>query len=167
LIALSAYSEAEERKKAADVGMEAFITKPFKRDAIATLLGAILDGDSTENKAPGIAQEAASAVFDRTPVDEMVSLMGSEATGQIANSLEAEGIENISALRTAVAASNAAVAERAAHTLGLESAGHLLRQVEADIRQGNLPSEETVIRAEAFFHDGLSELKLHLSNGAL
>lgn len=174
LIALSAYSEAEERKKAADVGMEAFITKPFKRDAIATLLGAILDGDSAENKAPGIAQEAASAVFDRTPVDEMVSLMGSEATGQIANSLEAEGIENISALRTAVAASNAAVAERAAHTLassclslGLESAGHLLRQVEADIRQGNLPSEETVTRAEAFFHDGLSELKLHLSNGAL
>ena len=174
LIALSAYSEAEEQKKAADVGMEAFITKPFKRDAIATLLGALLDGGSTENKAPGIAQDAASAVFDRTPVDEMVSLMGSEAAGQIANSLEVEGIENISALRTAVAASDAAVAEREAHTLassclslGLESAGHLLRQVEADIRRGNLPSEETVTRAEAFFHDGLSELKLHLSNGAL
>ena len=173
LIALSAYSEAEEQKKAADVGMEAFITKPFKRDAIATLLGALLDGDSTENKAPRIAQDAVSAVFDRTPVDEMVSLMGSEATGQIANSLEVEGIENMSALRTAVAASDAAVAEREAHTLassclslGLESAGHLLRQVEADTRQGNLPSEETVTRAEAFFHDGLSELKLHLSNGA-
>ena len=173
LIALSAYSEAEEQEKAADVGMEAFITKPFKRDAIATLLGALLDGDSTENKAPRIAQDAVSAVFDRTPVDEMVSLMGSEATGQIANSLEVEGIENMSALRTAVAASDAAVAEREAHTLassclslGLESAGHLLRQVEADTRQGNLPSEETVTRAEAFFHDGLSELKLHLSNGA-
>ena len=173
LIALSAYSEVEEQKKAADVGMEVFITKPFKRDAIASLLGAILDGDSTENMAPAIAQDSESAVFDMTPVNDMMSLMGSEATRQIAKSLKVEGIENISALRTAVAASDAVVAEREAHTLassclslGLESAGHLLRQIEADIRQGNLPTEETVIRAEMFFHDGLNGLRSHLSNAA-
>ena len=173
LIALSAYSEAEEQKKAADVGMAAFITKPFKRDAIASLLGALVDGDSTENKARDIGQGGASAIFDATPVDEMIELMGCEATSQIANSLEAEGTENISAFKTAVAAGDAVLAEREAHTLassclslGLESAGHLLRQVEADIRQGNLPADETVTRAEAFFHDGLTGLKSHLSNAA-
>ena len=173
LIALSAYSEAEEQKKAADVGMEAFITKPFKRDAIASLLGTLIDGEPTEDKVTEVAIDDMSAIFDATPVDEMIELMGCEATSQIANSLEAEGTENISAFKTAVAAGDAVLAEREAHTLassclslGLESAGHLLRQVEADIRQGNLPADETVTRAEAFFHDGLTGLKAHLSNAA-
>jgi signal transduction histidine kinase/CheY-like chemotaxis protein/HPt (histidine-containing phosphotransfer) domain-containing protein len=173
LIALSAYSEAEEQKKAADVGMTAFITKPFKRDAIASLLGALIDGEPTEDKLTEVAIDDTSAIFDTTPVDEMIELMGCEATSQIANSLEAEGTENMRALKTAVAAGDALVAEREAHTLassclslGLESAGHLLRQVELDIRQGHLPAEETVARAESFFHDGLSGLRLHLSSAA-
>ena len=173
LIALSAYSEAEEQKKAADVGMTAFITKPFKRDAIASLLGALIDGELTEDKVTEVAMDDMPAIFDTTPVDEMIELMGCEATSQIANSLEAEGTENMSALKTAVAAGEALVAEREAHTLassclslGLESAGHLLRQVEGDIRQGHLPAEATVTRAEAFFHDGLSGLRLHLSSAA-
>ena len=136
-------------------------------------MGALVDGGSTENKAREIGQGGASAIFDATPVDEMIELMGCEATSQIANSLEAEGTENISAFKTAVAAGDAVLAEREAHTLassclslGLESAGHLLRQVEADIRQSNLPADETVTRAEAFFHDGLTGLKSHLSNAA-
>ena len=173
LIALSAYSEAEEQKKAADVGMAAFITKPFKRDAIASLMGTLIDGEPTEDKVTEVAMDDTSAIFDTTPVDEMIELMGCEATSQIANSLEAEGTENMSALKTAVAAGEALVAEREAHTLassclslGLESAGHLLRQVEVDIRQGHLPAEETVARAEALFHDGLNGLRLHLSSAA-
>ena len=173
LIALSAYSEPEEQKKAADVGMAAFITKPFKREAIAAVLGELLDGDSSEKKAPEITQDAPSAVFDATPVDEMMSLLGSGATTEVANSLGLEGAENMGALKTAVSAGDAAVAEREAHTLassclslGLESAGHLLRQVEAGIRQGHLPAEATVIRAETLFHDGLDRLKSHLLNAA-
>lgn len=173
LIALSAYSEAEEQKKAADVGMAAFITKPFKRDAIASLLGTLIDGEPTEDQVTEVAIDDRSAIFDTTPVDEMIELMGFEATSQIASSVEAEGTENMSALKTAVAAVDAVVAEREAHTLassclslGLDSAGHLLRQVEVDIRQGHLPAEETVARAEAFFHDGLSGLRLHLSSAA-
>jgi len=173
LIALSAYSEAEEQKKAADVGMAAFITKPFKRDAIAVLLGALIDGDSTENKALAFGQRGASAIFDATPVDEMMSLMGSQATSEIASSLELEGNQNISALKAAVVAGDAVLAEREVHTLassclslGLESAAHLLRQVEVDLREGNLPSGATVTRAETFFLDGLSGLKSHLSNAA-
>ena len=107
LIALSAYSEAEEQKKAADVGMTAFITKPFKRGAIASLLGALIDGEPTEDKVTEVAMDDTPAIFDTTPVDEMIELMGCEATSQIANSLEAEGTENMSALKTAVAAGEA------------------------------------------------------------
>ena len=171
LIALSAYSEAGEQKKAADFGMTAFITKPFKRDAIASLLAELLDGDNLSEKAPESPQSGAQAVFDATLVDEMIALMGAEATGEIASSLELEGSENISALKAAVSAGDAPAAEREAHTLassclslGLKSAGTLLRQVEADIRQGNLPTEAAVRSAEGFFFDGLTSLRSHLLN---
>ena len=43
LLALSAYSEEEERQKAAQAGMSIFITKPFKRKDIADLLADLLD----------------------------------------------------------------------------------------------------------------------------
>jgi signal transduction histidine kinase/CheY-like chemotaxis protein/HPt (histidine-containing phosphotransfer) domain-containing protein len=171
LIALSAYSEAGEQKKAADVGMTAFITKPFKRDAIASLLAELLDGDNLSEKAPESPQSGAQAVFDATLVDEMIALMGAEATGEIASSLELEGSENISGLKAAVSAGDAPAAEREAHmlassclSLGLKSAGTLLRQVEADIRQGNLPTEAAVGSAEGFFFDGLTSLRSHLLN---
>ena len=110
-------------------------------------------------------------VFDPTLVDEMIALMGAEATGEIASSLELEGSENISALKAAVSAGDAPADEREAHTLassclslGLKSAGTLLRQVEADIRQGNLPTEAAVRSAEGFFFDGLTSLRSHLLN---
>ena len=171
LVALSAYSEAEEQRKATEVGMAAFITKPFKRHGISSLLGALLDPGVADEKPASPERETIQPVFDLAPVDEMIALMGTDATGQIADSLELEGCENINSLKTAISTVDVSSAEREAHTLassclslGLESAGRLLRQIEADIRKGDLPDEATVRRAEALFVDGLSNLRSHLSN---
>jgi HPt (histidine-containing phosphotransfer) domain-containing protein len=101
----------------------------------------------------------------------MIAIMGVEVTGQIASSLELEGAENIKALRMAVSIDDASSAEREAHTLassclslGLASVGTLLRQIETDIRKGDLPSKSTVELAESLFGDGLSQLRSHLSS---
>lgn len=171
LVALSAYSEAEEQKKAADAGMVAFITKPFKRDTISLLLSELIEGVSPRAHDASRAQNDSQSVFDETPVNEMIAIMGVEVTGQIASSLELEGAENIKALRMAVSIDDASSAEREAHTLassslslGLASVGTLLRQIETDIRKGDLPSKSTVELAESLFGDGLSQLRSHLSS---
>lgn len=151
LVALSAYSEAEEQKKAADAGMVAFITKPFKRDTISLLLSELIEGVSPRAHDASRARNDSQSVFDETPVNEMIAIMGVEATGQIASSLELEGAENIKDLRMAVSIDDVPSAEREAHTLassclslGLASVGTLLRQIETDIRKGDLPSKSTV-----------------------
>ena len=64
LLALSAYSEEEERQKAAQAGMSIFITKPFKRKDIADLLADLLDCEDVTGTQTIVKEVESSEIFD-------------------------------------------------------------------------------------------------------
>ena len=170
LVALSAYSEAKEKQEAADAGMVAFVTKPFKRDAIAALLASMLTMTELERSGSSSSEQQADAAFEPMDVAEMIELMGGEAVVTLANTLEVEGLENLQGLRSALVAMEYHTAEREAHTLassclalGLVSVGRQLRQVESDMRDGNRPDASVVPGLELMFTEGLANLRDHLS----
>ena len=170
LVALSAYSEAKEKQEAADAGMVAFVTKPFKRDAIAALLASMLTMTEFERSGSSSSEQQADAAFEPMDLAEMIELMGGEAVVTLANTLEVEGLENLQGLRSALVAMEYHTAEREAHTLassclalGLVSVGRQLRQVESDMRDGNRPDASVVPGLELMFTEGLANLRDHLN----
>ena len=173
LLALSAYSEEDERQKAAQAGMSIFITKPFKRKDIADLLADLLDCKDATDAQTIVKEVESSEVFDLTPSNEMISLLGHDATTELVQTLEAEGRANLKSLQDALLRKDLEVAERECHTLassclslGLQSGGLLLRQLELALHDKMLPDDDAVLRAAQSFEAGLSTLRQHLERSS-
>jgi signal transduction histidine kinase/CheY-like chemotaxis protein len=173
LLALSAYSEEDERQKAAQAGMSIFITKPFKRKDIADLLADLLDCKDATDAQTIVKEVESSEVFDLTASNEMISLLGHDATTELVQTLEAEGRANLKSLQDALLRKDLEVAERECHTLassclslGLQSGGLLLRQLELALHDKMLPDDDAVLRAAQSFEAGLSTLRQHLERSS-
>ena len=171
LLALSAYSEADERKKAAQAGMSIFITKPFKRKDIADVLAEVLGCQDIADAQTVVSEVQASEVFDLAPSNEMIALLGHDATLELVQTLQVEGRANLKSLEDALWRKDLEVAERECHTLassclslGLQSAGLLLRELELALRNKILPDKAVVRRAPQSFEAGLSLLRQHLKS---
>ena len=170
LLALSAYSEADERQKAIDAGMSFFITKPFKRDDIARLLAGLLDGRASANDQAPPNPVVSSGSFDPSMSNEMISLLGLEVVSELAQTLQVEGRGNLKSLQDAIARKDFEVAERECHTLassslslGLQAAGLLLRELELELQKKTLPSEALAQQTVQFFEAGLFAQHQHVN----
>ena len=101
LLALSAYSQEEEKQKALLSGMVGFITKPFKRDAIAAEFDNLFDVHIETPESEALAPQAAPLIFDPSQSDEMCSLLGADVVRGLLDSLRNEGQENLTTLEMA------------------------------------------------------------------
>jgi signal transduction histidine kinase/DNA-binding NarL/FixJ family response regulator len=170
LVALSAYSQEEEKQKALSSGMLGFITKPFKRDAIATELDYLLGGQAEPAESERLAAKARPLIFDPSQSDEMLSLLGSEVVRGLLDSLSNEGRENLTMLEMAIEQRRHEEGQRAAHTLkssskalGLIALSESMASIESQFACGELPRTESLKQAQTAFEEGLAMLREHVS----
>jgi signal transduction histidine kinase/DNA-binding NarL/FixJ family response regulator len=170
LVALSAYSQEEEKQKALSSGMLGFITKPFKRDAIATELDYLLGGQAEPAESERLAAKARPLIFDPSQSDEMLSLLGSEVVRGLLDSLSNEGRENLTMLEMAIEQRRYEEGQRAAHTLkssskalGLIALSESMASIESQFACGELPRTENLKQAQTAFDEGLAMLGEHVS----
>lgn len=170
LVALSAYSQEEEKQKALSSGMLGFITKPFKRDAIATELDYLLGGQAEPAESERLAAKARPLIFDPSQSDEMLSLLGAEVVQGLLDSLSNEGRENLTMLEMAIEQRRHEEGQRAAHTLkssskalGLIALSESMASIESQFACGELPRTESLKQAQKAFEEGLAMLREHVS----
>ena len=170
LVALSAYSQEEEKQKALSSGMVGFITKPFKRDAIATELDYLLGGQAEPAESERLAAKARPLIFDPSQSDEMLSLLGAEVVQGLLDSLSNEGRENLTMLEMAIEQRRHEEGQRAAHTLkssskalGLIALSESMASIESQFACGELPRTESLKQAQTAFDEGLAMLREHVS----
>ncbi len=170
LVALSAYSQEEEKQKALSSGMVGFITKPFKRDAIATELDYLLGGQAEPAESERLAAKARPLIFDPSQSDEMISLLGAEVVQGLLDSLSNEGRENLTMLEMAIEQRRHEEGQRAAHTLkssskalGLIALSESMASIESQFACGELPRTESLKQAQKAFEEGLAMLREHVS----
>ncbi len=170
LVALSAYSQEEEKQKALSSGMLGFITKPFKRDAIATELDYLLGGQAEPAESERLAAKARPLIFDPSQSDEMLSLLGAEVVQGLLDSLSNEGRENLTMLEMAIEQRRHEEGQRAAHTLkssskalGLIALSESMASIESQFACGELPRTESLKQAQTAFEEGLAMLREHVS----
>ena len=170
LVALSAYSQEEEKQKALSSGMVGFITKPFKRDAIATEFDNLLGRQAEPQETEQFALKTNAVIFDSSQSDEMLSLLGAEVVRGLLDSLSNEGRENLSTLEIAIEQHRHEEGERAAHTLkssskalGLLALSESMASIETEFASGEVPQVDRLEYAKTVFEQGLTLLKEHLS----
>ena len=170
LIALSAYSQEEEKQKALSSGMVGFITKPFKRDAIAAEFDSLFGSTAENLESSDVSPMAGSVIFDPSQSDEMLSLLGAEVVRGLIDSLSNEGRENLATLAVAIERHQYVEGERAAHTLkssskalGLLALSESMASIETQFAGGDLPQFDSLTHADAVFEEGLVLLREHLS----
>ena len=170
LLALSAYSQEEEKQKALASGMVGFITKPFKRDAIAGEFDSLFNSHAENTEPVEVATQTSSPIFDQSQSDEMISLLGAEVVRGLIDSLKNEGQENLSALEMALEQHSFEAGERAAHTLkssskalGLLALSESMASIERQFAGGKVPQVESLKYSNAVFEEGLTLLTEHLS----
>ncbi len=170
LLALSAYSQEEEKQKALASGMVGFITKPFKRDAIAGEFDSLFNSHAENTEPVEVATQTSSPIFDQSRSDEMILLLGAEVVRGLIDSLKNEGQENLSALEMALAQQSFEAGERAAHTLkssskalGLLALSESMASIERQFAGGKVPQVESLKYSNAVFEEGLALLTEHLS----
>lgn len=170
LVALSAYSQEEEKQKALSSGMVGFITKPFKRDAIAAEFDSLLGKKAENLESSDVAFKAVSVIFDPSQSDEMLSLLGAEVVQGLLDSLSNEGRENLATLEMAMERHQYEEGGRAAHTLkssskalGLLALSESMASIETQFAGGEVPRVESLKYANVVFEEGLALLREHLS----
>lgn len=170
LVALSAYSQEEERRKALASGMVGFITKPFKREAIAKELDRLLGRPSECSESGESMKGTSESIFDPSQSDEMLSILGFEVVQGLFESLSNEGQDNLATLRLALQEQSFEDGERAAHTLksssralGLTALSACMAALEADFAFGETPTVSRLVEAKTTFDQGLRLLEEHLS----
>ena len=172
LLALSAYSQEEEKQKALLSGMVGFITKPFKRDAIAAEFDNLFDVHIETPQSEALAKQAAPLIFDPSQSDEMCSLLGADVVRGLLDSLRNEGHENLATLEVAAKEHSVEDGERAAHTLksssralGLLALSESMASIESQFARGEMPQADCLKYASTAFEKGLASLEQHLSRG--
>ena len=170
LLALSAYSQEEEKQKALASGMVGFITKPFKRDAIAGEFDSLFNSHAENTEPVEVATQTSSPIFDQSQSDEMLSLLGAEVVRGLLDSLSNEGRENLATLGIAIEQHRHEEGERAAHTLkssskalGLLALSESMASIERQFAGGKVPQVESLKYSNAVFEEGLALLTEHLS----
>lgn len=170
LVALSAYSQEEEKQKALSSGMVGFITKPFKRAAIAAELDNLLSNQAVNIQSADATNQVSKPFFDPSQSNEMLSLLGIEVVRGVYESLRNEGQENIATLHIALKDHCFEEGARAAHTLkssgkalGLIALSESMAKIEMQFTQGETPNPSMLGQANASFEEGLRLLKEHLS----
>ena len=150
LLALSAYSQEEEKQKALLSGMVGFITKPFKRDAIAAEFDNLFDVHIETPEPEDLAPQATPLIFDPSQSDEMCSLLGAGVVRGLLDSLRTEGHENLATLELAAVKRSGEDGERAAHTLksssralGLLALSESMASIELQFARGEMPQADT------------------------
>ena len=170
LIALSAYSQEEEKQKALSSGMVGFITKPFKRATIAAEFDRLFGNKVESPELPDVSSKVGSSIFDPSRSDEMLSLLGAEVVRGLIDSLSNEGRENLATLAVAIERHQYEEGERASHTLkssskalGLLALSESMASIETQFAGGDLPQFDSLTHANAVFEEGLVLLREHLS----
>ncbi len=150
--------------------MLGFITKPFKRDAIATELDYLLGGQAEPAESERLAAKARPLIFDPSQSDEMLSLLGAEVVQGLLDSLSNEGRENLTMLEMAIEQRRYEEGQRAAHTLkssskalGLIALSESMASIESQFACGELPRTESLKQAQTAFDEGLAMLREHVS----
>lgn len=169
LLALSAYSQEEEKQKALSSGMVGFITKPFKRDAIAAEFNSLFGSQTESLGNTDCVAETKTPLFDPNQSDEMLSLLGPEVVRGLLDSLSNEGKENLATLKVALEKQSFEVGERAAHTLkssskalGLLAVSESMAVIETQLARRELPQKDVLDQASTAFEEGLALLREHL-----
>lgn len=170
LVALSAYSQEEEKQKALSSGMVGFITKPFKREAIAAELENLLGNQAVNIESVDAPNQVSEPIFDPSQSNEMLSLLGVEVVRGFLESLRKEGKGNIATLHIALKDHSFEEGARAAHTLkssskalGLLALSEAMGKIEMQFTQGETPDFSMLGQVNASFEEGLRLLKEHLS----
>jgi len=169
LLALSAYSQEEEKQKALSSGMVGFVTKPFKRDAIAAEFSSLFGSQTESLGNTDCVAETKTPLFDPYQSDEMLSILGPEVVRGLLDSLSNEGKENIATLKVALEKQRFEVGERAAHALkssskalGLLALSESMTVIETQLARRELPQITVLDQASTAFEEGLALLREHL-----
>lgn len=170
LVALSGYAQEEEKQKAFASGMAGFVTKPFKRDAIAAEFESLFATQSLNVETTDLATEGNDQIFDSSQCDEMRSLLGADVVRELGESLSGEGSQNIATLQKALTDKRFDEGARAAHTLkssskalGLIALSECMATIETQFARGETPDSATLDHAAAVLEQGIGSLKAHLS----
>jgi CheY-like chemotaxis protein len=170
LLALSAYSQEEEKQKAFVSGMVAFITKPFKRDAIADEFARLFDSEVVELEVGSSVTEAPCPLFEPSYSNEMLDLLGEEVVQSLLTSLSNEGEANMAVLQQTLIDKGFEDGARAAHTLkssskalGLLALSDQMSEIEAQLTNGLSLNQDTLDQAAHSLGEGLRLLEAHLA----
>jgi CheY-like chemotaxis protein len=170
LLALSAYSQEEEKQKAFASGMVDFITKPFKRDVIADEFARLFDSEVVSFEVGSSVTEAPCPLFEPSYSNEMLDLLGEEVVQSLLNSLSKEGRTNMATLQQTLVDNGFEDGARAAHTLkssskalGLLALSDQMSEIEAQLTNGLSLNQDTLDQAAHSLGEGLRLLEAHLA----
>jgi HPt (histidine-containing phosphotransfer) domain-containing protein len=147
-----------------------FITKPFKRDAIADEFARLFDSEVVELEVGGSVTEAPCPLFEPSYSNEMLDLLGEEVVQSLLTSLSNEGRTNMSVLQQTLIDKGFEDGARAAHTLkssskalGLLALSDQMSEIEAQLTNGLSLNQDTLDQATHSLGEGLRLLEAHLA----
>jgi CheY-like chemotaxis protein/HPt (histidine-containing phosphotransfer) domain-containing protein len=153
IIAMTANAMQGDREKALQAGMDDYVPKPVKPQELQAALerwipqegeGAL--GAADEVEGDSVTPEDAEHPTDRAAIDGLLDLGGPELLSKLAETFSAETSTALSALREAVAASDAQSVKSIAHTLkgssgsmGAQKMSAICAELEDAGASGDLP----------------------------
>ena len=176
VIALSAHVGEVGKRRAADAGMNAFLSKPLvKADVVAQLSNWLGHGLIAVPEPVVVSASASRSIsepdFDASRLEVLQRELGNEVAIDIARGFVVEAGERWQRLKTAFDTRDLAVVSREAHTLasscatfGLLLASTLFRSLETDMLQQSDVGFAQVASIAGPFDQGLASLQATLDN---
>ncbi len=167
IVALTARVVEEDRERCVEAGMDDYLSKPFKRDALAALLRRWLEGvgDTPGADSEGAGRPEATGEddpLDRAALDALRELQMPGRPSVLANVVQAyldSSAELLGELRDAAEVRDAEALRRAAHTLksssrnvGARALGDLCERLEAQSREGDVAGAKDRVEEIAAQH---------------
>jgi hypothetical protein len=128
IVALTANAFAEDVERCRKAGMNGYIAKPFRREDLIAVMGAVLDGRDGFSKHEKTAPKSPVQELDRTPVVDWNTIeayrtdSGEQGLRALIDTYLADAARNLDALARLDGAANGADAVRIAHSLKSSSA---------------------------------------------